>query len=163
MTARDEILAKVKNALGRGDAAPSDRLSDDSLNDHSPLPLPHHTSLSPPQVALDGKIFALNAADGSQKWVYQRTNPPLTVRRFAGGSISRGGLFTGTPGGKLLALDLNTGSLGWEASVATPKGATELERIADVTSTPVVEEKQVCAAAFQGRVACFEILRGTLL
>ena len=51
MTARDEILAKVKNALGRGDAAPSDRLSDDSLNDHSPLPLPHHTSLSPQQVA----------------------------------------------------------------------------------------------------------------
>lgn len=113
--------------------------------------------------SLDGKIFALNAPDGSQKWVYQRTTPPLTVRRFAGGSISRGGLFTGTPGGKLLALDLNTGSLGWEASVATPKGATELERIADVTSTPVVEEKQVCAAAFQGRVACFEILRGTLL
>ena len=113
--------------------------------------------------SIDGKIFALNAADGSQKWVYQRTNPPLTVRRFPGGSISRGGLFTGTPGGKLLALDLNSGSLGWEASVATPKGATELERIADVTSTPVVEEKQVCAAAFQGRVACFEILRGTLL
>jgi outer membrane protein assembly factor BamB len=113
--------------------------------------------------SIDGKIFALSATDGSQKWVYQRTNPPLTVRRFAGGSVSRGGLFTGTPGGKLLALDLNTGSLGWEASVATPKGATELERIADVTSTPVVEEKQVCAAAFQGRVACFEILRGTLL
>ncbi len=113
--------------------------------------------------SLDGKIFALNGADGSQKWVYQRTNPPLTVRRFAGGSVSRGGLFTGTPGGKLLALDLNNGTLGWEASVATPKGATELERIADVTSTPVVEERQVCAAAFQGRVACFEVLRGTLL
>lgn len=113
--------------------------------------------------SLDGKIFALNAADGSQKWVYQRTNPPLTVRRFAGATVSRGGLFTGTPGGKLLALDLNNGTLGWEASVATPKGATELERIADVTSTPVVEERQVCAAAFQGRVACFEVVRGTLL
>jgi len=53
MTARDEILAKVKNALGRGDAAPSDRLSDDSLNDHSPLPLPPHTSPSPQQIALE--------------------------------------------------------------------------------------------------------------
>jgi outer membrane protein assembly factor BamB len=113
--------------------------------------------------SLDGKIFALNAADGSQKWVYQRTTPPLTVRRFAGGTVSRGALFTGTPGGKLLALDLNTGSLGWEASVATPKGATELERIADVTSAPVIDENQVCAAAYQGRVACFELLRGTLL
>ena len=113
--------------------------------------------------SLDGKIFALAGADGTTKWVYQRTNPPLTVRRVAGGVVSRGGLFTGTAGGKLLALDLATGALGWEASVATPKGATELERIADVTSLPVVEDRQVCAAAYQGRVACFEIARGTLV
>ncbi|MDQ6916191.1 MAG: outer membrane protein assembly factor BamB [Pseudomonadota bacterium] len=113
--------------------------------------------------ALDGRVYGLSDADGSQKWVYQRTNPPLTVRRFAGGTFSRGAIFTGTAGGKLLALDANTGVLGWEASVATPKGATELERIADVTSAPIVEERQACAAAYQGRVACFDIVRGTLI
>jgi outer membrane protein assembly factor BamB len=113
--------------------------------------------------ALDGRIYGLSDADGSQKWVYTRTNPPLQVRRFAGGTTSRGALFTGTAGGRLLALDIATGALGWEASVATPKGATELERIADVTSAPIVEERQACAAAFQGRVACFEIVRGTLI
>jgi outer membrane protein assembly factor BamB len=112
--------------------------------------------------SLDGKIFGLAEGDGSRKWVYQRSTPPLTVRRFAGGITSRGGLFTGTAGGKLLALDLATGALGWEASVATPKGSTELERIADVTSLPLVEERQVCAAAYQGRVACFELIRGNL-
>ena len=108
--------------------------------------------------ALDGRIYGLSEVDGSQKWIYQRTNPSLTVRRFAGGTASRGALFTGTAGGKLLALDLASGALGWEASVATPKGATELERIADVTSTPVVEARQACAAAYQGRVACFDLL-----
>ena len=85
------------------------------------------------------------------------------VRNYAGGTISRGGLFVGTAGGKLVALDLATGRVGWEGSVATPRGATELERIADVTSLPVVEPTQACAVAFQGRVACFEIPRGTLL
>jgi outer membrane protein assembly factor BamB len=126
--------------------------------------------VSPPRVAEgvvvvwsgDGRVFGLSSADGKTKWVYQRANPPLTVRNFAGGTISRGGLLMGTAGGKLVALDLATGNVGWEANVATPKGATELERIADVTSLPVIEEKQVCAVAFQGRVACFEILRGTL-
>jgi outer membrane protein assembly factor BamB len=113
--------------------------------------------------SLDGKIFGLAEADGARKWVYQRATPPLTVRRFAGGVTSRGGLFTGTAGGKLLAFDLLTGALGWEASVATPKGITELERIADVTSLPVIEERQVCASAFQGRVACFDVIRGTLI
>jgi outer membrane protein assembly factor BamB len=126
--------------------------------------------LGPPRVADgivvvwtgDGRIHGLTAADGKTKWVYQRTNPPLTIRNYAGGTTSRGGLFSGTAGGKLLALDLNTGNVGWEGNVATPKGATELERIADVTSLPVVEDRQVCAVAYQGRVACFEILRGDL-
>jgi outer membrane protein assembly factor BamB len=126
--------------------------------------------LSPPQVAEglvvvwsgDGRLFGLSAADGKTKWVYQRNNPPLMVRNSAGGTVSRGGLFTGTAGGKLLALDLATGSVAWEGNVATPKGATELERIADVTSLPVIEEHQACAVAFQGRIACFELLRGTL-
>jgi outer membrane protein assembly factor BamB len=113
--------------------------------------------------SIDGKIFAFAETDGSQKWVYQRLNPSLTVRRFVGGTLTRGALFTGTAGGKLLALDVNNGTLGWEANVATPKGATELERIADVTSLPVVDGKQVCAVAYQGRVACFELQRGTLL
>jgi outer membrane protein assembly factor BamB len=66
------------------------------------------------------------------------------------------------PGGRLLALDIKTGTVGWDGGVATPKGATELERIADITSRPVVEERQACAVAFQGRLACFEVLRGTL-
>jgi outer membrane protein assembly factor BamB len=110
----------------------------------------------------DGRIYGLSAADGKTKWVYQRTNPALTVRNYAGGVVSRGGLLSGTAGGKLLAMDLGTGVVGWEGNVATPKGATELERIADVTSLPLVEPRQACAVAFQGRVACFEILRGQL-
>lgn len=113
--------------------------------------------------SIDGKIFGLAPQDGSRKWVYQRVMPPLTVRRFAGGLVTRGGLFTGTAGGKLLAIDAQTGNLAWEGNVATPKGATELERIADVTSLPVVDERTVCAAAYQGRLACFDPQRGTLI
>jgi outer membrane protein assembly factor BamB len=110
----------------------------------------------------DGSIHALNAADGSRKWVSQRATPALIVRNFAGGAISRGGLFLGTAGGHLLAVDLPTGIIGWDGTVANPKGATELERIADVTSRPLVMDKDVCAVAYQGRVACFDIGRGTL-
>lgn len=127
--------------------------------------------LNPPVVAEgivavwsgDARLYGLSAADGRTKWVFQRTNPPLTVRNYAGATTSRGGLFAGTAGGKLLAMDLASGNVGWEANVATPKGATELERIADVTSLPLVEERVICAVAYQGRVACFDILRGTLL
>lgn len=110
----------------------------------------------------DGRIYGLSGADGKPKWVFQRVPPPLTVRNHAGGVHSRGGAFIGLAGGRLVAMDVQTGVVGWEVAVATPKGATELERVADITSRPLVEERQVCAVAFQGRVACFEILRGAL-
>ena len=60
-------------------------------------------------------------------------------------------------------MDVSSGTIGWDGTVATPKGATELERIADVTSRPLIEERQACAVAFQGRLACFEIVKGALL
>jgi outer membrane protein assembly factor BamB len=41
--------------------------------------------------------------------------------------------------------------------VAQPRGATELERIADVAGLPVFVGGNICAAAYQGKVACFEI------
>ena len=110
----------------------------------------------------DGSIHALAASDGSKKWVSQRVIPALTVRNYAGGASTRGALFVGTAGGRLLALDANSGIVGWDGTVANPKGATELERIADVTSLPVIDGQQVCAVAYQGRVACFDITRGTL-
>lgn len=44
--------------------------------------------------------------------------------------------------------------------MALPKGSTELERVADITSLPVVYGNSVCAVAYQGRVACFELNNG---
>jgi outer membrane protein assembly factor BamB len=38
-----------------------------------------------------------------------------------------------------------------------PRGSTELERVADVVGIPAVTEREVCAAAYQGRVGCFDI------
>ena len=111
----------------------------------------------------DGRIYGLAAADGKTVWVDPRPIPSLTIRNAAGGVVSRGGVFVGTAGGQLLAIAGQTGAIGWTGTVAVPKGATELERIADVTSLPFVDQTEACAAAFQGRVACFDVVRGTLL
>lgn len=108
----------------------------------------------------DGRIYGLNAVDGKQRWVYQRAMPPLAVRSFAGILVDRGAVFAGFPGGRLVAIALATGNVGWEAVVALPKGTTELERVTDVTSFPVIDGSQICAVAFQGRVACFDVQRG---
>ncbi|MBI2289095.1 MAG: outer membrane protein assembly factor BamB [Betaproteobacteria bacterium] len=109
----------------------------------------------------DGRIFGLDAATGTRKWVYQRTLPALTVRTHAGVVLYRDAVFAGFAGGRLVALTLSSGNVGWEAAVALPKGATELERVADISSLPVIDGRQSCAVAFQGRVACFDLTKGT--
>ncbi len=105
----------------------------------------------------DNRVVLLDAADGKRKWVYQRPTPSLSLRSIAAPVFSDRYLFVGFPGGKLLALALNNGGPVWEGTVALPKGTTELDRVADVVAPPVVDGRQVCAAAFQGRVACFDL------
>lgn len=111
----------------------------------------------------DGRIHGLDAATGKPKWLFQQRMPSLSVRSNTGVVVQRGGVFAGFPGGRLVALALPNGNIGWEGIVALPRGATELERVADITSLPVIDFPRICAVAFQGRVACFDVQRGSLL
>ena len=127
--------------------------------------------LSVPQVAEgvvivrsgDGRIAGLNAADGKRVWLYERSTPALVVRSHAGVTIQRGLAFAGFAGGKLAALSIKDGRLLLETTVSQPRGNTELERISDITSNPVVDDEQLCAIAFQGRVACYDTTQGNTL
>ena len=105
----------------------------------------------------DGRIYGLNVDDGKRLWVYQRQMPSLLLRSESGVLALGGDVVAGYPNGKLIALDLEDGKLTWEATVAAPRGSTDLERIADVAGMPMIDGPRVCAAAFQGKVTCLDI------
>ncbi|HET9462463.1 MAG TPA: outer membrane protein assembly factor BamB [Thiobacillus sp.] len=111
----------------------------------------------------DGRVHGLAVADGSRRWLYSRNLPALSLRGSGGMVVRDDVLYAGFPGGKLVALNAANGAQLWEATVALPRGATELERVADVMGNPVVDERQVCAVAYQGRVACFDRRNGAPL
>lgn len=110
----------------------------------------------------DSRIAGFDTADGTRRWVYQRATPTLNLRTNVGVLLGQKVVVAGFPGGKLVALNNETGTAIWEVTVALPKGATELERVADLGSSPVVQGRDICAAAFQGRVACFDIGTGNM-
>jgi outer membrane protein assembly factor BamB len=111
----------------------------------------------------DGRLFALNRIDGKRKWVVNRTAPPLTLRTNASVTVNNNVIYAGFPGGKVLAVELDSGRPVWEATISLPRGTTELERIADVAGLPIVDESRVCAAVYQGRTGCVESLSGNVL
>ena len=127
--------------------------------------------ISPPSVSRkvavvrtsDGRIFGLSTEDGKRLWVFQRPSPALLLRSEAGVLAIGGDVLAGYPNGKLIALDIDDGKLTWEVTVTQPRGTTDLERIADVAGLPIIDGNNVCAAAFQGKVACFEIQSRNLL
>ena len=110
----------------------------------------------------DSRIYGLNAVDGSRKWIYERATPPLSLKSSAGVVLDGGAAYAGFAGGKLISLRVEDGKVLWEVSVAQPKGTTEIERIADITSLPVVDGSLVYAVAYQGKVAAVDRATGRI-
>lgn len=111
--------------------------------------------------SIDNKIAAYDIETGVKKWSVERPLPILTLRIIPGIAIAEPAAIVALPGGKLASFSLNNGGLRWEVAAADPKGATELERIVDVSGTPVVAGTDVCVVAYQGRVGCYDIATGT--
>ena len=111
----------------------------------------------------DGRLTAFSATNGALKWTYARQQPALLLRNFAPPVVVGNQVYYGQAGGKLVALSLREGRVLWEAAVAQPRGASEVERVADVVAPPVVDGSLVCAVAYQGRLACFNTQSGSLV
>jgi outer membrane protein assembly factor BamB len=111
----------------------------------------------------DGRMVALSRADGKRRWIFTRAAPPLILRTNANVIVNRGIVYAGYPGGRLVAVELESGRPIWEATISVPRGATELERVADVAGLPVHDDTRVCAAVYQGRTGCVETLNGNVL
>ncbi len=111
--------------------------------------------------SIDNRIIGLDAKTGEKKWTVQRVAPPLTLRSAPGMVVVDKEVIIAQPGGKLLALNMLTGAPRWEVAVGEARGATELERVTDVGGAPVLFEKDICAASYQGRVGCFDVGTGT--
>ena len=126
--------------------------------------------LSPPALgsgvvvirSMDNRIAAYDLESGNRRWFVQRTAPALALRASPGILINDGIAYIALPAGRLLALAAQTGAPRWDAPIAEPRGATELERVADVSGMPALMGRDVCAAAYQGRLACVDAGNGSV-
>jgi len=108
----------------------------------------------------DQGVTAFDAEDGHKRWNFKRQTPPLALRAANEMAFSGDNVVAGFPGGRLVAIALSNGAARWDSAVSEPKGATEVERLADVLGTVGLQDNHVCAASYQGRVACFDATSG---
>ncbi len=111
----------------------------------------------------DGKLFGLDAASGKRLWVYDRTEPALTLRGASAPLLSEALVVAGFDSGHLVALNLHTGKLSWDMRVVLPSGRSDLERMVDIDSEPQLYQGVAYIAAYQGKVAAIELESGQTL
>jgi len=111
---------------------------------------------------IDGKIYGLDAHDGSRLWIYDRTVPALTLRGTSNPVITGDVVIAGFDGGRLAAIELHTGKLIWETSVSLASGSSQLERMVDIDSDPLIIGNDIYVATFQGRLASVALENGRI-
>ena len=111
----------------------------------------------------DGRITALEADDGAMRWTYDTQVPVLTLRGTAAPVVEDGLVYAGFATGKIAAVRVEDGQPVWEQRVMLPEGRSELSRMVDVDSTPLVLGGVIFAVSFQGRLKAFRRSDGTAL
>ncbi|ANN78647.1 outer membrane protein assembly factor BamB [Bordetella flabilis] len=108
----------------------------------------------------DYRITAFDARSGDRVWSVQRPGPALALRTTSQMVMAEGLVIAGLPGGKMMAINSDSGNVQWEGTVATPKGGSDLERLNDVVGAPRIVGSLMCAVAYQGRIVCFDVSQG---
>lgn len=113
-------------------------------------------------MSVDRGVHAFDALDGRRLWVYSKPGDALTLAHPSVVSAYRNTLLV-AQGQRLTGLDPLRGTVSWEASMASPRGTNEVERLADLIGPVVRVGDRVCARAFQSAVACADASRGAVL
>ena len=102
---------------------------------------------------VDGRLRALEAADGKEAWMVEDLVPRLTLRGTSPPVRAGDVVFCGFDSGRVMAVSIPTGDILWQAQVSTPRGRSELERLADIDAAVRVAGDEVYAVGYQGRIA----------
>lgn len=113
--------------------------------------------------AIDGSVYGLNAGDGARRWEYRRPMPVLTLRGMSSPVITGNTVVLGFADGKLVSLELDSGTPLWELIITPPVGRTELDRMVDIDADPLMSGTTLYVVAFQGDLAAINVSDGAVI
>jgi outer membrane assembly lipoprotein YfgL len=112
-------------------------------------------------LGVDRTIHAFDASDGIKLWQVQRPGDALTLSQTGVIVAFKNTLVVGQ-GPRMAGFDPITSSLRWEAPLGSPRGANEVERLADLIGPVVRSGDLICARSFQAAVGCVDAQLGNV-
>ncbi len=112
----------------------------------------------------NGKITALDFNDGSFKWEYQSSVSSLSLRGTSKPVFDKIFIYAGFGNGNLIKIESRTGVVQWEVPVTVSEGVSEIERIIDIDSVPVISSNGLAyAVSYQGDLSAIEVQQGRII
>jgi outer membrane protein assembly factor BamB len=110
----------------------------------------------------DRGVQAYDVIDGRKLWALQRAGEPLTLTQNGVLAAFKDTLVVGQ-GPRMAGIDPLLGTLRWEVPVGSPRGANEIERLADLVGPVARVGAVLCARSFQAAVGCVDAEKGTIV
>ena len=110
-------------------------------------------------VGVDRGVRAFDALDGRRLWTLQRPGDPLTLSQ-AGVLVPFKDTLLAGQGPRMVGIDPTAGTIRWDVVVGSPRGANEIERLADLVAPAARVGDLVCTRSFQAAVGCVDAQRG---
>ncbi|SJN57985.1 Outer membrane protein assembly factor BamB precursor [Vibrio ruber DSM 16370] len=108
----------------------------------------------------NGNLTALDQNSGKEQWVISTEVPNLTLRGVSEPVAVSGGVFWGTAGGRLAAAITSRGQMIWQQPIGIPKGSTEIDRLVDVDSSPLVIGDSLYTIGYNGQLVDIDLRSG---
>lgn len=112
---------------------------------------------------VDGKVTGHLFDTGERLWVYDSNLPVLSLRGTASPLIIGRSAILGFANGKLVSLNLETGSVIWEQRLGIPTGRSELERLVDIDGKLYRSGNALLALGYNSRLAALDYRSGRIL
>lgn len=111
----------------------------------------------------DGRLTGIDARTGATRWAQDRSVPALSLRERGAPHIVDDLVIDGFAGGKLLALGLADGKTAWEATVALPHGRSEIDRLVDLGTEPLLRGDTLYVTGHHTGIAAVNLKDGEVI
>ncbi|WP_299998235.1 outer membrane protein assembly factor BamB [uncultured Cedecea sp.] len=111
----------------------------------------------------NGLLQALDETDGSIKWTVNLEIPALSLRGESAPAVAFGAALVGGDNGRVNAVLMQQGQLIWQQRISQATGTTEIDRLSDVDTTPVIVNGVVYALAYNGNFAALDLRSGQII
>jgi outer membrane protein assembly factor BamB len=112
---------------------------------------------------IDGNLYAFDLKTGNKLWVSEHGAPSLILKASASPVVINNTVLVGYSDGKMDAVDIQTGEVLWQRSIAFASGSSDVERLVDIDADPIVQGDVALLASYQGYVGALSLSDGQFI